>query len=100
MKMELFMIYKFSLFLWLNLGILAQARREVLKQTMRPHFDRPSENVTVVIGSFAVLPCYVNNIGDHKVNLTKILMNLFKKLYPSFVRPQLEFASSVWNKEK
>ena len=24
-------------------------------------------------------------------------INLFKKLYPSFVRPHLEFASSVWN---
>ncbi len=32
-----------------------------------PNFDRPSENVTVIIGSFAILPCFVNNLGDHKV---------------------------------
>lgn len=33
-----------------------------------PSFDRSSENVTVVIGNEAVLPCFINNLGDHKVS--------------------------------
>lgn len=40
-----------------------------------PTFDRFIENVTVIIGNNAILPCYINNIGDHKVckNLNFIL---------------------------
>jgi hypothetical protein len=32
-----------------------------------PTFDRSSENVTVIIGSSATLPCFISNLGDHKV---------------------------------
>lgn len=32
-----------------------------------PKFERPSENVTVIFGSTALLPCYISNLGDHKV---------------------------------
>lgn len=37
-----------------------------------PSFDRPSENVTVIIGNAAVLPCFINNLGDHKVAWIKV----------------------------
>ena len=33
-----------------------------------PSFDRTNENVTVIIGNSAVLPCFISNLGDHKVN--------------------------------
>lgn len=36
---------------------------------VQPSFDRASENVTVIIGNSAVLPCFISNLGDHKVNL-------------------------------
>ena len=34
-----------------------------------PTFDRLSENVTVIVGNAALLPCFINNLGDHKVGL-------------------------------
>jgi len=40
-----------------------------------PSFDRPSENLTVIIGNAALLPCFINNLGDHKV-IYLILINL------------------------
>ena len=33
-----------------------------------PTFDRQSENVTATIGSAVVLPCFISNLGDHKVS--------------------------------
>ena len=39
------------------------------KFAQQPRFDRRSENITVIIGSLAVLPCYVNNLGDHTVSI-------------------------------
>ncbi len=35
---------------------------------VQPSFDRPNENVTVIIGNSAILPCFISNLGDHKVN--------------------------------
>ncbi len=40
----------------------------VMSSTHPPTFDRTHENVSVVIGTSAVLPCLINDIGDHKVN--------------------------------
>ena len=36
---------------------------------IQPTFDRTNENVTVIIGNSAVLPCFISNLGDHKVNI-------------------------------
>ena len=36
-----------------------------------PSFDRLTENITVVIGTSANLPCFISNLGDHKVNYSK-----------------------------
>ncbi len=36
--------------------------------TIMPTFDRQSENVTVIIGNSVVLPCFISNLGDHKVS--------------------------------
>jgi hypothetical protein len=36
--------------------------------TVMPTFDRLSENVTVIIGNSVVLPCFISNLGDHKVS--------------------------------
>jgi len=33
-----------------------------------PTFDRQNENVTVIIGNSVVLPCFISNLGDHKVS--------------------------------
>ena len=41
-----------------------------------PSFDRPSENVTVIIGNAAILPCFINNLGDHKVCTKNDIINL------------------------
>lgn len=41
-------------------------------QAVAPVFDRPSENVTVIIGNPAVLPCIITNLGDHKVAWIKV----------------------------
>jgi len=37
-----------------------------------PSFDRTNENVTVIIGNSAVLPCFISNLGDHKVAWIKV----------------------------
>jgi len=60
------------LFIGVNLVILTLGRNPVIQKPVMPNFDRPSENVTVIIGSFAVLPCFVNNLGDHKVFIIRI----------------------------
>jgi hypothetical protein len=39
----------------------------ILSMSTTPTFDRQSENVTVVIGNTALLSCFINNLGDHKV---------------------------------
>lgn len=39
---------------------------------VQPTFDRPNENVTVIIGNSAVLPCFISNLGDHKVAWIKV----------------------------
>ena len=41
--------------------------------SLTPTFDRQSENVTVTIGNTAILSCFINNLGDHKVILNFIL---------------------------
>ena len=41
-----------------------------LVQAVLPSFDRANENVTVIIGSSALLPCFISNLGDHKVGDT------------------------------
>lgn len=38
-----------------------------------PTFDRSSENVTVIIGNSASLPCFISNLGDHRVRIYSIL---------------------------
>lgn len=45
-----------------------------------PTFDVPVVNVTVVQGAEAVLPCTVDNLGDHKV-MFEMIKN--KDPYPS-----------------
>ena len=42
-----------------------------------PTFDRSTDNVTIIIGNAAVLPCFINNLGDHKV-FKMILKNQLK----------------------
>ena len=37
-----------------------------------PTFDRAYENLTVIIGSSATLPCFITNLGDHKVAWIKV----------------------------
>lgn len=54
-----------------------------------PTFDRTNENVTVIIGSAAVLPCFISNLGDHKVSdflIVKeyIFLNLNTLLFNSY----------------
>lgn len=39
---------------------------------LMPSFDRSSENLTVIIGNSAVLPCFITNLGDHKVAWIKV----------------------------
>ena len=60
---------------------LAMAKSPVVKQLQHPQFDRPSENVTVTIGSLALLPCFINNLGDHKVNVLYELILLIDRPY-------------------
>jgi hypothetical protein len=40
----------------------------ILASSVKPTFDRTNENVTVIVGNTAVLPCFISNLGDHKVN--------------------------------
>lgn len=54
-------------FIFMCLNGLALARSPATRALL-PRFDRHNENVTVVIGSNAVIPCYVNNLGDYKVS--------------------------------
>jgi hypothetical protein len=60
-------------FILMGLNALALARSEANRSM--PRFDRQNENVTAVIGSNAVIPCYVNNLGDHKVISFLIIFN-------------------------
>lgn len=39
---------------------------------LMPTFDRAYENLTVIIGSSATLPCFITNLGDHKVAWIKV----------------------------
>ena len=40
---------------------------KILSMHLQPSFDRHIENVTVVVGNTALLSCFINNLGDHKV---------------------------------
>lgn len=42
--------------------------------TVMSSFDRTSENVTIIIGNSVVLPCFISNLGDHKVSLISLLI--------------------------
>lgn len=44
---------------------------------LMPSFDRTNENVTVIIGNSALLPCFISNLGDHKVYKHKYDLNFF-----------------------
>jgi hypothetical protein len=52
----------YTLFVILTVNILATSSTFI-----QPTFDKSNENVTVIIGNSAVLPCFINNLGDHKV---------------------------------
>ena len=52
----------YTIFVILTVNILATSSTFI-----QPTFDKSNENVTVIIGNSAVLPCFINNLGDHKV---------------------------------
>jgi hypothetical protein len=63
-----------SIFKWfINNLIVLLLINNLNKILSMPTFDRHLENVTVIIGNTAVLPCYINNLGDHKVSSKDIL---------------------------
>lgn len=55
-------MYQYVLFTLSCLAAITMIR------AVSPTFDRPTENVTVIIGSSATLPCFISNLGDHKVS--------------------------------
>jgi len=58
--MDSIFLLKFYIFIIVN--ILATS-----SMFIQPTFDKSNENVTVIIGNSAKLPCFINNLGDHKV---------------------------------
>lgn len=62
-----FLFYiKHALIVLFLLNLIATTTTDAM--FVQPTFDRSSENVTVIIGNSAVLPCFISNLGDHKVN--------------------------------
>ncbi len=51
----------------ITIGLLTN-NIKFISATVMPSFDRLTENVTVIIGNSVVLPCFISNLGDHKVS--------------------------------
>jgi hypothetical protein len=69
------LLYKvFILIFYIDVVILA----------VMPSFDRPSENLTVIIGNAALLPCFINNLGDHKVIFNTSYLNILCEISQYF----------------
>ena len=68
-KMKLIKLQMEFVFIKLTLFLTMVVHKFNVSATVLPSFDRQNENVTVIIGNYAVLPCFISNLGDHKVSL-------------------------------
>lgn len=70
--MKLIKLQMEFVFIKLTLFLTMVVHKFNVSATVLPSFDRQNENVTVIIGNYAVLPCFISNLGDHKVAWIKV----------------------------